>query len=166
MAIIYKKLLRKNPISRDNKKYYPQLVTLGKSVGEDYIAHQIKELSSLSKGDIHSVITNFLDVVRTALYSGHSVNFKNFGVFSLSARTEGVDTKEECTAKNIKSIRINFRASKSIRPDVNATRADDKISFIDLDAYLKRLSGGYVPDENENEGGGGNSGGDNGGALG
>ncbi|GEM_PF-4282032 len=46
MAIIYKKKLRENPISRDNRKYYPQLVTLGKSVGEDYIAHQIKELSS------------------------------------------------------------------------------------------------------------------------
>jgi len=127
------------------------LITLGKSVDEDYIAHQIKELSSLSKGDIHSVITNFLDVVRTTLYSGHSVNFRNFGVFSLSAQTEGADTKEECTARNIKSIRINFRASKSIRPDVNATRAEDKISFIDLDAYLRNLSGAYVPDENNND---------------
>ncbi len=140
--------MKKNPIHPDTKKYYPQLVTLGKSVGEDYIAHQIKELSTLSKGDIQSVIINFLDVVRTALYSGHSVNLRNFGIFSLTARTEGADTKEECTARNIKSVRINFRPSKSIRPDVNATRADDKISFIDLDAYLKRISGVYVPDEN------------------
>jgi len=151
MSIIYKKTLRENPQNRDIKKYHPQLITLGKSVDEDYIAHQIKELSSLSKGDIHSVITNFLDVVRTTLYSGHSVNFRNFGVFSLSAQTEGADTKEECTARNIKSIRINFRASKSIRPDVNATRAEDKISFIDLDAYLRNLSGAYVPDENNND---------------
>ncbi len=143
--------MRENPQNRDIKKYHPQLITLGKSVDEDYIAHQIKELSSLSKGDIHSVITNFLDVVRTTLYSGHSVNFRNFGVFSLSAQTEGADTKEECTARNIKSIRINFRASKSIRPDVNATRAEDKISFIDLDAYLRNLSGAYVPDENNND---------------
>ncbi len=143
--------MRENPQNRDIKKYHPQLITLGKSVDEDYIAHQIKELSSLSKGDIHSVITNFLDVVRTTLYSGHSVNFRNFGVFSLSAQTEGADTKEECTARNIKSIRINFRASKSIRPDVNATRAEDKISFIDLDAYLRNLSEAYVPDENNND---------------
>jgi len=155
--------LKKNPIHPDTKKYYPQLVTLGKSVGEDYIAHQIKELSTLSKGDIQSVIINFLDVVRTALYSGHSVNLRNFGIFSLTARTEGADTKEECTARNIKSVRINFRPSKSIRPDVNATRAEDKISFIDLDAYLKRISGVYVPDGN---GGGDEPGGDGGSALG
>lgn len=151
MSVIYKKVLRENPIRRNEKKYYPQLVTLGKSVDESYIAHQIKELSSLSKGDIQSVITNFLDVVRTALYSGHSVNLRDFGVFSLTARTEGTDTREECSARNIKSVRINFRASKSIRPDVNATRADDKISFIDLDAYLKRISSGYSPDENNNQ---------------
>ncbi|MCD8080133.1 MAG: HU family DNA-binding protein [Bacteroides sp.] len=150
MAIIYKKTVRENPVNRQEKKYYPQLVTLGKSVDENYIAHQIKEISSLSKGDIHSVITNFLDIVRTALYSGHSINFRNFGVFSLSAQTEGSETKEECTARKIKSIRINFRASKSIRPDVNATRADDKISFIDLDAYLKRVPGVNIPDEDRN----------------
>ncbi len=158
MAIVYKKTIRENPNSRDTKKYYPQLVTLGKSVDEDYIAHQIKELSALSKGDIQSVITNFLDVVRTALYSGHSVNLRNFGIFSLSAKTEGSETKEGCTAKNIKTIRINFRASKSVRPNMNATRADDKISFIDLDAYLRKVTGGnYVPDEEDN--GEGNSGG-------
>ncbi|MCC8188615.1 MAG: HU family DNA-binding protein [Bacteroides sp.] len=147
MSIIYKKTWRENPQNRDIKKYHPQLITLGNSVDEDYIAHQIKELSSLSKGDIHSVITNFLDVMRTSLYSGHSVNFRNFGVFSMSAQTEGADTKEECTARNIKSIRINFRASKSIRPDVNAIRADDKISFVDLDVYLRNMSVIYVPDE-------------------
>ncbi|MCC8186433.1 MAG: HU family DNA-binding protein [Bacteroides sp.] len=151
MAVVYKKTLKKNPINPDIEKYYPQLVTLGKSVGEEYIAHQVKELSSLSKGDIQSVITNFLDVVRTALYSGHSVNLRNFGVFSLSARTEGADTKEECTARNIKSIRINFRASKSIRPDVNASRVDDKIDFIDLESYLKRMSGVYLPDGNNKD---------------
>ena len=159
MAIVYKKTLKENPISRDSKKYYPQLVTLGKSVGEDYIAHQIKELSSLSKGDIQSVITNFLDVVRAALYSGHSVNLRNFGIFSLSARTEGADKKEDCTAKNIKSVRINFRASRSIRPDLNATCTEDKITFIDLDSYIKRMVGGYLPDsvDDDNDDDGGNS---------
>ena len=39
----------------------------------------------------------------TTLYSGQSVNIKNFGVFSLSARTAGVLDVKECTAKNIKA---------------------------------------------------------------
>lgn len=36
-------------------------------MNESYIAHPIKELSSLSKADIQSVITNFLEVVHNAL---------------------------------------------------------------------------------------------------
>lgn len=67
---------------------------MGKSVDEDLIVHQIKELNSLSKGDIKSVIANFLDVVRTNLFSGHAVNIRNFGVFRLSARSEGSDTEK------------------------------------------------------------------------
>ncbi|MCD8031505.1 MAG: hypothetical protein LUF85_11975 [Bacteroides sp.] len=34
---------------------------------------------------------------------------------------------------------------------MNATRADEKISFIDLDAYLKRISAGYSPNDNNNQ---------------
>ena len=157
MAIVYKKAQRVNPQDpQEPGKYYPQLLTMGKSVDEELIAYQVKELSALSKGDIQSVIINFLDVVRTNLYAGHSVNIRNFGIFSLSAKTEGADTKEECTARKIKSIRINFRASKSIRPDVNATRAEDKISFIDFDSYVKNMFGDItLPDDSGNTGGGG-----------
>ncbi|MCD8031788.1 MAG: HU family DNA-binding protein [Bacteroides sp.] len=147
--------IEKNPINRDAKKYYPQLVTLEKSVSQVCIANQIKELSSFSKGDMQSVITHFLDVLRISLYSGHSVNLKKIGVFSLSAQMEGADTKEECTARNIKSIRINFRASKNIRLNVNACRADNKIDFIELEVYIRRMSGVYLPDRNNNKNNGG-----------
>ena len=155
MAIVYKKALRINPLKPEQPgKYYPHLLTMGKSVDEELIAYQVKELSALSKGDIQSVITNFLDVVRTNLYAGHSVNIRNFGIFSMSAATEGADTKAECTAKKIKSIRINFRAAKSIRPDVNATRAEDRINFIDFDTYVKNMFGNIaLPDGSDNTGG-------------
>lgn len=156
MSIVYKKAQRVNPQNlQEPGKYYPQLLTMGKCVDEELISHQVKELSALSKGDIQSVMTNFLDVVRTNLYAGHSVNIRNFGIFSLSAKTEGSDTKEECTSKKIKSVRINFRASKSIRPDVNATRAEDKISFIDFDSYVKNMFGNItLPDDSGDAGGG------------
>lgn len=140
MAIIYKKQMRANPQQPgEPKKCYPHIITIGKSVSEELIVHQIKELSSLSKGDIQSVMTNFFDVVKTNLYSGHSVNIRNFGIFSLSAKTEGSDTEKECTAKKIKSVRINFRPAESVRPNINATRAEDKLTFIDFDTYLRDM---------------------------
>ena len=95
MAIVFKKALRKNVADQTAAaKYYPQLLTLGQSVGIDKIAYQMKENSSLSKGDILSVIANFVECMRKNLYNGHSVNIRDFGVFSLSARTEGCGNGE------------------------------------------------------------------------
>ena len=102
--------------------------------------------SSLTLGDIQSVLTNFVEAMRSTLYGGQSVNIKNFGVFSLSARTMGVEKAEDCTAKNIKAVKINFRPSTNIRPDITTTRAGEKIDFYDLETLLKK--------KEEEEGGG------------
>lgn len=137
MAIVFKKALRKNVADQTAAaKYYPQLLTLGQSVGIDKIAYQMKENSSLSKGDILSVIANFVECMRKNLYNGHSVNIRDFGVFSLSARTEGSETEKDCTAKKIRTVRINFRPSTGVRPDLASTRAEDAMEFVDLQTYL------------------------------
>ena len=140
MTVIFKKVKRKNMRNPEaSELYHPQLLTLGQTVNLNAIAHTIKESSSLSKGDILSVLSNFVEAMRTALYNGHSVNIQDFGVFSLSARTAGTETEKECTVKNIKNVRINFRPSVTVRPDLAATRAGDRIEFIDLQTYLERL---------------------------
>ena len=138
MAVPYKKIARKDPRKTDAiEKFYPQLVTLGQSASLESIAYEMKEKSSLSLGDIKSVLTNFVEAMRTSLYNGQSVNIRDFGVFSLSARTKGVDTEKECTAKNIMAVKINFRPSSSVRPNLTSTRAGYKIEFIDIKAALE-----------------------------
>ena len=150
MGVPFKKIMRKDPRKADAvAKYYPQLVTLNQTSDLDSIAFTMKEKSSLTLGDIQSVLTNFVEAMRSALFDGKSVNIKNFGVFSLSARTVGVEDKAECTAKNIKAVRINFRPSTSVRPDLAATRAGDKLEFIDLETVLAKKGesgGGEVED--------------------
>lgn len=153
MTVIFKKAKRRN--MRDPKvegQYHPQLLTLGQRVDLNGIAYTMKESSSLSKGDIMSVLANFVEAMRTALFNGYSVNLQDFGVFSLSARTEGSPTEKECTAKKIKAVRINFRPSVTVRPDPAATRVGDKIDFLDLQTYLERLK------QSGTEGGGGDDG--------
>ena len=138
MAVPYKKIARKDPRKADAiEKFYPQLVTLGQSASLESIAYEMKEKSSLSLGDIKSVLTNFVEAMRTSLYIGQSVNIRDFGVFSLSARTKGVDAEKDCTAKNIMAVKINFRPSSSVRPNLTSTRAGDKIEFIDIKAALE-----------------------------
>jgi len=134
MAVPYKKMLRKNPQDKVSPgKYYPQLVTQGNSVGLDYIADIMQRFSSLSQGDIKSVLDNFVEAMRIALASGVSVNITDFGVFSLTAKAEGKDTKKECSAKCIKSVNINFRTSTSVKPALAGTRGASKLQFFCLD---------------------------------
>ena len=149
MSVTFKKILRKSPFDKEGTgKYYPQLITWGKPA---------------TLGDIKSVLTNFVEVTRSELYNGHAVNIENFGVFSLSATTVGTDTKKACLPENIRWVRINFRASASVRPNLAATRAEDRLDFVDLEQQLKALNGGEggsgdggeVPDPNPGGGDGG-----------
>lgn len=168
MAIPFKRVGRKDPRKVDGVvKFHPQLVTQGQSVDLDKLAYTMKDKSSLSLGDIQSVLTNLVEAMRAALFNGKSVNIRDFGVFSLSATTLGVDKKEDCTMKNIKAVNINFRPSSSVHPNLSSTRADEKIEFLDLDAPKKKKTegnpddgGGENPGGNENPGGGGDNGGE------
>lgn len=158
MSVTYKRVFRLNPVKKDGSgKYHPQLIIWGKSATLESLAVQMKENSSLTLGDIKSVLTNFVAAMRTELYNGHSVNIGGFGVFSLSASTEGSDTKEKCQADKIKAVRINFRASSSIRPNLDpaTTRSEDRMDFVDLESQLAKLN--MKPDEGGSEPGGGDS---------
>ena len=65
MAIPYKKIGRKDTRKADAKLlYYPQLVTMGQNATLDSIAYRMKETSSLSLGDIQSVLSNFVEAMR------------------------------------------------------------------------------------------------------
>lgn len=162
MAVPFKKVgYRKDPKDEDSAvTFHPRLVTMGQTVTLDSIAYEMKEKSSLSYGDIKSVLTNFVETMRTSLYNGHSVNIQEFGVFSLSARSSGVDEVKDCSAKNIRSVKINFRASSSVKPNLASTRAGDKIEFLDIQAALDGENGNGGSGSDGNQGGSGSGSGE------
>ena len=147
MAIPYKKIQRSNPFDlKAAPKFYVQLVTLGQTATLESIAYEMKETSSLSLGDIKSVLTNFVTAMRRALYNGHSVNIPGFGVFSLSARCDGAETIELCSVKKIRKVKINFRASSDVKPSLASKNAGDVMEFVDVEKALDRGEEG-VPKE-------------------
>jgi len=163
MAVVYKKTLRKSPIDLSVPgKYYPQLITMGQKMTMEKIIYEMKEKSSLSAGDIESVTTNFIEVITRSLLTGYSVLIPKLGLFGLSAKADGTDTEEECTAKKIKSVHVNFRPAKNLRPNLAATRAEDKIEFIDFVTYIKSLSMNGISIDLGTGGTGSGTGGDDG----
>ena len=143
MSVTYKPVFRKNPQQKDGSgKFYPQLLVWGKSATLDTLSDRMAYASSLTQGDIKSVLVNFVTEMRRELYNGHSVNIDGFVVFGLSAQSVGTEKKEDCSADNIKAVRITFRASSAIRPNLNSatTRLEDRIDFVSLESQLKRLN--------------------------
>ena len=59
MSVIFKTVQRPSDPRVENspKRYYPQLITLGRSVNLKFIAQKIQDRSSLSVGDIKSTTT-------------------------------------------------------------------------------------------------------------
>ena len=79
MSVTFKRVQRKNPQDQAAPaKYYPQLVVWGKPATLESLSIQMKEKSSLTLGDIQSVLTNFVSAMRTELYNGHSVSIDGF----------------------------------------------------------------------------------------
>ena len=114
----------------------------------------MKEASSLSLGDIKSVLANFTECMRTLLYTGQSVRIADFGTFSLGARTIGTLTEKECGVKSIKSVKINFRAATNVKPNIASTRAGDRIKFYDIKTGVvedAQIDGGGTGGDDEEE---------------
>ena len=150
MSIPYKVIAIKNPNDPQSApRYYPQLVTLGQTATLDTIAYEMEQSSSLSEGDIKSVLTNFVKAMRRALYNGHSVNIDGFGVFSLTSHSKGSDVKAECSVKDIVGVRINFRTSSKIRPSLVSKNQADIMTFVDVEKAIEEKKKDPAPEVKE-----------------
>lgn len=139
MSVIYKVVeLSSNPLDKTApKRYYPKAITLGQSVGLRFITDKISGNSSLSRGDVLSVIQNFVEKLKEQLLEGKSVNISGLGVFTLSLKSKGEESSEEVKARSVRAVRICFQASKDLKIDRVTTRAGEKLELICLDDYLK-----------------------------
>lgn len=167
MSVVYKVITRPTDprVPNSPKRYYPHLITLGKSVDLKYLAQKMKDRSSLSVGDIKSVVQNFVDKMKEQLLEGKSVNIEGLGVFMLAARSKGAEFAEDISAKSVESVRIFFQANKELKITKTATRADEKLDLISLDDYLKKINMTVTPVgpvDPEKPGDGGDEGGDGG----
>ena len=147
MSVIYRVVERNsNPLLENSpKKYYPQAITLGKSVDLKFMAQRMKDSSSLSVGDIKSALQNFVEKLKEQLLEGKTVNIDGLGVFTLAIRSKGEEKPENVTANSASSVRICFQANKELRVTRAATRAGEKLDLVSLDDYLKGLGLSATP---------------------
>ncbi|MEG2854558.1 HU family DNA-binding protein [Bacteroides sp.] len=99
---------RKNPQKRDaDPKYYAEPQYEG-TIDIDFIARQIAGRSSLTKGDIKSVLSNFLEEMPTYMLLGRSVKLNELGTFRISFSSDGALDEPSFKTSMIKGLKIVF----------------------------------------------------------
>ena len=101
-----KMVQRKNPQKKSEVKYYASPVNAGKKTLRD-IAHDIAGRSSLTRGDIENVLSNFIDCLPHYLRDGFSVQLGEFGTMRLTLSSEGAATVKAFKTETIKP-RVTF----------------------------------------------------------
>lgn len=108
----YKVITRVNPQDPSApNKYYPQIQNAGKITIRD-MARDAAKISTLSSIDIAAAVEAFLEIIPEKLADGKTVQLGDFGTFRLRVRTEGSDTEEEVTSRNITKTTMAFRPGK------------------------------------------------------
>ena len=87
-------------------KFYASPVNVGKKTLRD-IAHDIAGRSSLTRGDIENVLSNFMDCLPHYLRDGFSVQLGEFGTMRLTLSSEGAATEKAFKTETIKP-RVTF----------------------------------------------------------
>ena len=101
-----KMVQRKNPQKKSEVKYYASPVNAGKKTLRD-IARDIAGRSSLTRGDIENVLSNFIDCLPHYLRDGFSVQLGEFGTMRLTLSSEGAETVKAFKTETIKP-RVTF----------------------------------------------------------
>jgi predicted histone-like DNA-binding protein len=116
------KLVEKgNPSSPETpKKWYPNAVNAGKFTLKDF-AKEIAGRSSLTKGDIENVLSNFIEELPTFLKLGMSVQLGDFGTIRLSLSGEGAEMPAAFNTETI-SAKVIFTPSTELRNGLSDIR--------------------------------------------
>ena len=101
-----KMVQRKNPQKKSEVKFYASPVNAGKKTLRD-IAKDIAGRSSLTRGDIENVLTNFMECLPSYLRDGFSVQLGEFGTVRLTLSSEGALNEKAFKTETIKP-RVTF----------------------------------------------------------
>ena len=111
----YKLVERRNPVDPSApKKFYATPIITGK-INIEQVADDLVLVSSISIGDILSVLRNLIAILPKYLLSGYSVQLGDLGTFKISFSSEGVEDPKAFVIARIRNKRILFLPGPAFR---------------------------------------------------
>ena len=83
---------------------------MGRPVTTREVAEQLARLSSLSRGDVYSVLSELGGVLAHYMAQGRTVKLEGMGTFFYTPdmKGQGVDTPQEVSARQIRGTHVRF----------------------------------------------------------
>lgn len=93
-----------------NGLYYPEAVVVGKRVTTKQLAKALSDRCTVTLADTLAVLSELGGIMSTYMAQGRSVSLEGLGSFryTINASKQGVETAEEVSANQVKSVRIRF----------------------------------------------------------
>ena len=110
---------RKNPQDKTKSKFYVNAVNAGRKTLRD-VARDIAGRSSLMRGDIENVLSNFVDHLPAYLMDGFSIQLGEFGMMRLSLSSKGSDIEKAFNTEGLKP-RIVFMPGVELKHQLKET---------------------------------------------
>ncbi len=108
---------RESPLDRSIAKFYPHVVNDGTVELKD-LAKQVTKYSSLSTGDVISVLENMVDAAVLYLLLGKGVRLGRLGMLRVSVQSEGADSPETFNTKMIQRVKLVFTPSVEFKKEM------------------------------------------------
>lgn len=143
MAIDYKVLGIQKPGTDDpeNLKYYPR-PTAAQRVEIEELANEISYSTTLTDVEVEGVIRALIKQMQQHIASGRIVALGKFGSFRITFHAEGVATREEVKASNIKKVNLRFCPGTGLSQALNLKN----LKFRNIEAGASDNSGADEPE--------------------
>ena len=120
MSILFNRVQKVNPQDRNApKKWYPVLKRVSQ-VGEDEVAKQISDETTLNKNEAKMSMSQLEKVILNNLLSSRSVKLGSWGSIHARCKTTSSDTKDGVTARNITKVYVSVTISQEFLDRLNS----------------------------------------------
>ena len=130
----------KLPVPRTRQTTYHARVVNFQHIDTDYLARQIQTATSLTDGDVKSVLESLSHFMGERLREGESVHLDGIGYFQIK-----LNSQEPITSPKLKANQIKLKANISFKADIKLKKS---VSVVHLErSKLKRHSASRTNEE-------------------
>ena len=140
MAIQFELYKTPHPKDEADKETYHALAVNFQHIDTDYLARQIQTATSLTEGDVKSVLESLSHFMGERLREGESVHLDGIGYFQIK-----LNSQEPITSPKLKANQIKLKANISFKADIKLKKS---VSVVHLErSKLKRHSASRTNEE-------------------